>query len=70
VRNRHAATAALLLLALALLAGCGSGTATVIFKDKTDESQTGSTAEGESAEEGGTSTETTETGEPLPEVAI
>jgi S1-C subfamily serine protease len=68
VRVRHAATAALLLLALALLAGCGSGTSTVIFKDKTDETQTGSTTE--SAEEGGSTTEATEAGEPLPEVAI
>jgi S1-C subfamily serine protease len=73
-RTRSAATAALLLLAAALaiglLAGCGSGTATVIFKDKTEEAQTGSTAERESANEGGTSTESTEAGEPLPEVAI
>jgi S1-C subfamily serine protease len=73
-RTRSAATAALLLLAaalaLALLAGCGSGTATVIFKDKTEETQTGSTAESESAEEGGTTTESTEAGEPVPEVAI
>jgi S1-C subfamily serine protease len=73
-RTRSAATAALLFLAaalaLGLLAGCGSGTATVIFKDKTDETQTGSTAESESAAEGGTTTESTEAGEPLPEVAI
>jgi S1-C subfamily serine protease len=48
VRNRKAASAALLilaaLLALALLAGCGSGTSTVIFKDKTDESTTAAPA--------------------------
>jgi S1-C subfamily serine protease len=48
VRNRKAATAALLtlaaVLALALLAGCGSGTSTVIFKNKTDDSTTTATA--------------------------
>jgi S1-C subfamily serine protease len=63
--------AALLLLAatltLALLAGCGSGTSTVIFKDKTEESPSGSSAEGGSADEGG---ESSEDGEPLPEIAI
>jgi S1-C subfamily serine protease len=53
--------------ALALLAGCGSGTSTVIFKDKTEESQTGSTAEGGAA---GGEAESSESGEPLPEVAI
>jgi len=57
-------------LSLALLAGCGSGTATVIFKDKSEETQTGSTGESESAGEGGATTESTEAGEPLPEVAI
>ncbi|HKZ13201.1 MAG TPA: trypsin-like peptidase domain-containing protein [Solirubrobacterales bacterium] len=70
-RSRRAATAALLLLAaalaLALLAGCGSGTSTVIFKDKTEETQSGSTAESEEPREGA---ESAEAGEPLPEVAI
>ena len=72
-RSRRAATAALLLLAaalaLALLAGCGSGTSTVIFKDKTDETQTGSTAESGGSGESDES-ESSEAGEPLPEVAI
>jgi S1-C subfamily serine protease len=70
-RSRRAATAALLLLAaglaLGLLAGCGSGTSTVIFKDKTEATQAGSTAEGGASEEAG---ESSESGEPLPEVAI
>jgi S1-C subfamily serine protease len=73
-RSRRAATAALLLLAavlaLALLAGCGSGTSTVIFKDKTEEAQSGSTAESGSSGEGDKSNESREAGEPLPEVAI
>jgi S1-C subfamily serine protease len=61
VKNRKAATAALLtlaaVLALALLAGCGSGTSTVIFKNKTDDSTptapTPPTDEGSSADEEG-----------------
>jgi S1-C subfamily serine protease len=43
VSSRRAAGAAFLLLAalaVALLSGCGSGTATVIFKDKTDQTTT------------------------------
>ena len=72
----RAATAALLalaaVLALALLAGCGSGTSTVIFKNKTDSSETGSTT----AEAGGDSATTEAEGEfeeipqVPPEVAI
>jgi S1-C subfamily serine protease len=75
-RSRRAASAALLLLAavlaLALLAGCGSGSSTVIFKDKTDEGPGSTTESGGSPEaEAGTSTEpSSESGEPLPEVAI
>ncbi len=73
-RSRRAATAALLLLAatlaLALLAGCGSGTSTVIFKDKTEATQSGSTVEGGASAEGDESTGPSEAGEPLPEVAI
>jgi S1-C subfamily serine protease len=69
------ATAALLalaaVLALAVLAGCGSGTSTVIFKDKTDSSEAGSTT----AKAGGDSTTTEAEGETEipqvpPEVAI
>jgi S1-C subfamily serine protease len=70
VSRRHAAVAALLVLALALLAGCGSGTSTIIFKDKTEETRTGSTAESESSAEARDSTESAESSEPLPEVAI
>jgi S1-C subfamily serine protease len=72
---RRGLTAALLLLAsvlaLGLLAGCGSGSSTVIFKDKTEEAQTGSTAESEASGEGDESSESsTESAEALPEVAI
>jgi S1-C subfamily serine protease len=75
-RFRRAASAALLLLAaalaLALLTGCGSGSSTVIFKDKADEGSASTTEGGGSPEaEAGTSTESSsESGEPLPEVAI
>jgi S1-C subfamily serine protease len=71
----RAATAALLALAavlsLALLAGCGSGTSTVIFKNKTDSSEAGSTT----AEAGGAPTteieaESEEIPQVPPEVAI
>ena len=75
-RSRRAASAALLLLAatlaLALLAGCGSGTSTVIFKDKA-EGDSGSTTEGGGTAEvegSGESSEPSESGEALPEVAI
>jgi S1-C subfamily serine protease len=57
-------------LAIALLAGCGSGTSTVIFKDKTEATQSGSTTESGALGEGGSSTESSEVGEPLPELAI
>jgi S1-C subfamily serine protease len=70
-RPRRATTAVLLLLAaalaLALLAGCGSGTSTVIFKDKTEETLPKITPESGALGEGGGSTESEE---PLPEVAI
>jgi len=69
VRGRRAAIAALLVSALALLVGCGSGTSTVIFKDKTERTETGSTAAGGVRETGGTR-ETGEAARPLPEVAI
>jgi S1-C subfamily serine protease len=71
VSRRHAAIVALLVLALALLAGCGSGTSTVIFKDKTDEKMQKIPQETGALGDGGTSTESsTESAEPLPEVAI
>jgi S1-C subfamily serine protease len=57
-------------LAAALLAGCGSGSSTVIFKDKTEATQSGSTVEGGSAEEAGESPDSAESAAPLPEVAI
>ncbi|HTT95122.1 MAG TPA: trypsin-like peptidase domain-containing protein [Solirubrobacterales bacterium] len=69
MRGRRAAIAALLVSALALLVGCGSGTSTVIFKDKTERTETGSTAAGGVRETGGTR-ETGEAARPLPEVAI
>jgi S1-C subfamily serine protease len=65
-RVSRAASAALLLLLLALLAGCGSGTSTVIFKNKGDESQGGSTVQAENLAEADES----DAGAPLPEVAI
>jgi S1-C subfamily serine protease len=66
--RRGAATAALLalaaVLALGLLAGCGAGTSTVIFKNKSDSPEGGSTT----AEAGGSTTEAESESEEIPQV--